>query len=71
MEKQSDWQIQFRHKGKLIIGRFYIEGEGSAAMIVVTTDKGGKKTTQLGGHVGYPEGLARLLLVELANEGKA
>ena len=30
-------------------------------LITVTTDKGGKKTTQLGGHVNYREGIARML----------
>src|SRR5262249_30060192 len=30
-------------------------------LITVTTDKGDKKTTQLGGHVNYREGIARML----------
>jgi hypothetical protein len=39
-------------------------------MITVTAPWGHRKTTQLGGSAGAPEGLARIMLRELVNDLK-
>jgi hypothetical protein len=59
-------KLKFEHNGKTLIGSY---AHNSTDQTVEVKSLTSSKTAQLGGLT--PEGLARLMLIELANEGKA
>jgi hypothetical protein len=65
MPAWREFTIEF--EGRTVRGRYSTSGE----MIHVGSDMGVSKSTQLNGLVGSPETLARILLRELAQQGKA
>jgi len=63
-DKPHDWNdIEIQIDGRTVKGRYYVE----RGILTVTTAHG-QKSTQLGGSSGGS--MARMLLRELANEGK-
>ena len=60
-------RLMVKHKGRTLMGSYaYTEVD---QIVEVRSISGGRKATQLGGST--PETLARLMLIELADEGKA
>ena len=64
---ERDIKIQFRFEGKLLKGWYRLEGPASSPLVTVRT-AWGRKTTQRGG--SDADSVARMLLIELAKEGK-
>ena len=58
-------EITIEHKGRRVPGWWWVEEEG----MVEVWSRRGRKVTQIGG--SPPQALARLMLRELAKEGKA
>ncbi len=58
-------KVSIERDGKMYTGEYSIE----SGMLTLTTPKGGRKVTQVGGTPAAS--LAQLLLGELVNEGKA
>ena len=59
--------LKVEHKGRTVVGSYaYTKAD---QIVEVRSIKGERKATQLGGLT--PERLARLMLLELADEGKA
>ena len=52
---------------RLIVGRYSVNAQ--IDLVTVTTSKGGRKSTQIGGTP--PKNLAKIMLRELADEGRA
>jgi hypothetical protein len=66
--KIRTWKkLKVEHKGRTLLGSYaYTKAD---QIVEVRSIKGERKATQLGGST--PESLARLMLLELADEGKA
>lgn len=56
--------ISIEFDGRTVSGSYTT----SKGMITVTMSGGGTKATQLGGSAAHPEGLAKMMLRELAQE---
>jgi hypothetical protein len=60
-------KLKVEHKDRVLLGSYAYTPEDQ--IVEVRSRSGERKATQLGGST--PETLARLMLIELANEGKA
>jgi hypothetical protein len=60
-------EVRAEFDGRVIKGWYFVSGR----VVKVRSSTGHLKSAQLGGLARYPEGLARLLLLELAKQGNA
>jgi hypothetical protein len=60
-------EVKIEFEGRTIVGQYSF----SNGVIGVLSAAGGIKTTQIGGAIHFPEGVARMMLRALAQEGKA
>ena len=59
-------EIKIEFEGRSIVGKYsFADG-----VVGVVSPAGARRATRIGGAIHFPEGVARLLLRELAQEGK-